>query len=411
MDNTLNFITLNDEQALALKSLRSGSVLAGGVGTGKTYISIFWAAHQSKDKHIYVITEAVKRDKIEEGSIKPDWQESFENCGISEDRYTVDSWNNIKKYEHVTNALFLFDEQHAISYNPYSKTSWGVIFVNIAIKNEWILASATPGDEWINYLPIFIANRFYKSKTQFVNEHVVFDQYSKFPKIKMYVNLEKLEDFRKRILVPVTVLRTTTRHRVDVMTDYDKDAFNYLLETRFNVEKDEPYNNPSEFAAALRKISNTSGDRINKAYEIMFGNRRIIVFYRNNYEREILLNMAEELGKPYAEWTGHKHQPIPEGDDWTYICQYTAASKAWSCVSTNAMMFFSVSGSYNTVEQCEGRIDRLNTKYTDLYYYYLQSNSKLDKATMRSLKKGKDFNELSWLRGVSDYFKPPRRNV
>ena len=397
-DYTLGSITLKPAQAKALQLLKVGSILAGGVGSGKTYISIFWAAHNARGRHIYVITEAVKRDKVEQGHIKPDWQESFEKCGFSDDEYTVDSWNNIKKYKHVKDALFLFDEQHAISYNPYSKTSWGTLFVGICLNNKWILASATPGDEWINYLPVFMANRFFRTKSEFIKNYVIYDQYAKFPKIKQYVNTAVLDRLRKKILVPVEVERHTIRIRHNIVTKYDKDAYKHIVDTRFNEETQEPFATPGEFASALRKVSNTAADRVNKAYEVMFGNRRIIVFYRYNYERDIIINIAKDLNKPWAEWSGHAHQPIPNTDDWTYICQYSAASKAWSCIATDAMLFYSVTGTYNTMEQSEGRIDRLNTPYTDLHYYYLHSSSPLDSKTMQSLKSGKDFNENAWIK-------------
>jgi hypothetical protein len=39
-----------------------------------------------------------------------------------------------------------------------------------------------------------------------------------------------------------------------------------------------------------------------------------------------------------------------------------------------------------------GRIDRLDTLYTDLYYYILVSNSNVDRAIQRALQAKKNFN-------------------
>ena len=43
--------------------------------------------------------------------------------------------------------------------------------------------------------------------------------------------------------------------------------------------------------------------------------------------------------------------------------------------------------------QAAGRIDRRNTPYRDLYYYHLRSNSKIDNAINKTLKRKKQFSE------------------
>lgn len=403
----LGSITLEDKQELAMRSLTSGKVLLGGVGSGKTYTSIFWAhANLSSvsNKTIHVITTAMKRDLIEAGKDKPDWQSSLEDCGITD--YVVDSWNNVDKYIHIKNSLFIFDEQRVVGTGKWAKS-----FITIAHNNKWVLCSATPGDTYLDYLSIFLANGFYRNKTDFVSQHIEYDRFAKYPKVKAFHNKEKLEKLRKSILVPMTVLRHTTRKREDVFTQYDKDLYNSVANTRWDYIENAPIENASRYTQLLRRVTSTSQQRIQKASEIMFGVKRLIVFYNYDYERDILLNIATNLGKTCAEWNGHNHEPVPLGDEWIYLVQYTAGSEGWNCITTDSILFYSPNYSYKVMEQAEGRIDRSNTPYKILHYYNLTSNAKIDKDIKRAVLLKKRFNEAGWASAVSAYFKKdkPRR--
>lgn len=386
----LGEITLTSEQEEGVKSLKNGNILMGGVGSGKTFMSIFWAAPQLKDvDHLFVITTAMKRDLIEPGRDKADWQTSLERCGIFD--YTVDSWNNIEKYKSIKNSLFLFDEQGASGTGKWAKS-----FIQIAANNKWIILSATPGDTWLDYIPVFIANGFYRNRSQFIERHIEYDRFVKYPKVKAFHGTAVLEHYRKKIVVPVTVKRHTTRLRDQIFVGHDKERYGRVSRTRFNDEKLEPIATASEYTQLLRKIVSTSPQRADKAYEIMWGTPKIIVFYNYNYERDILRRLCAEIGRPHAEWNGDLHQPVPETDEWIYLMQYTAGNKGPNFTSTDTILFFSPNYSYKVMEQSEGRIDRMNTPYTDLHYYYLLSHSTVDNSVMKAILTKSKFNENGW---------------
>lgn len=392
----LGKIELKPKQFEACEKLKSGSILMGGVGSGKTYTSIFWAAYQygahffTKDKPLIIITTAMKRDLIEPGKDKADWQDSLENCGIT--NYIVDSWQNIGKYEHITNSVFIFDEQRVVGYGK-----WGKAFIRICWKNnKWILLSATPGDVWMDYMTIFIANRFYRNKTDFTSRHVVWDPYVKFPKVKKYIGTAVLEKYRNQIVVPMDDNRHTIRHREYIYSEFDAKALKDLADTRWNPYTDEPILNIAEYTQLVRRIVNTDGDRERLAEEYIKSHDKSIIFYNFNYELDILRDICIRNSILYKEWNGNKHERIPNSDKWVYLVQYTAGSEGWNCITTNNILFYSVNYSYRKMEQAEGRIDRSNTPFTDLYYSYLTSLSKVDKDILRAVKEKKRFTEQAW---------------
>ena len=392
----LGIISLKPEQYEACGKLKSGSILMGGVGSGKTYTSIFWAASQygveffTEDRPLVVITTAMKRDLIERGADKPDWQQSLENCGIT--NYIVDSWQNIEKYEHIKNSVFIFDEQRVVGYGK-----WGKSFIRTCWKdNKWILLSATPGDVWMDYMTVFIANRFYRNKTDFTTRHVVWDPYVKFPKVKKYIGTAVLEKYRNQIVVPMTDNRKTVRHRDYIYAEYDSFALDTLVKTRWNPYTDEPILNVAEYTQLVRRIVNTDPSRVRKAEDYILKHNKTIVFYNFNYELDILKEICHKHNLLYKEWNGSRHEHIPDDDKWVYLVQYTAGAEGWNCITANSILFYSVNYSYRKMEQAEGRIDRSNTKFTDLYYTYLTSLSKVDKDILKAVKDKKRFTEAAW---------------
>ena len=393
---TLGKITLKPEQYEACSKLKSGSILMGGVGSGKTYTSIFWAASQygvdffTEEKPLIIITTAMKRDLIEKGAEKPDWQQSLENCGIH--NYIVDSWQNIEKYYNISNSVFIFDEQRVVGYGK-----WGKCFIKTAWNdNKWILLSATPGDVWMDYMPVFIANKFYRNKTEFVSRHVVWDPYVKFPKVKRYTGTAVLEKYRNQIIVPMGDSRQTVRHRDYVYAEFDSKALLDLANTRWNPFTDEPILNIAEYTQLVRRIVNTDPDRIRIAEHLIKTHKRLIVFYNFNYELDILKDICERNNLLYKEWNGLKHEHIPSTDEWIYLVQYMAGAEGWNCTTTDSILFYSVNYSFRKMEQAEGRIDRTNTPYRDLHYTYITSLSKVDKDILKAVRDKKRFTEAAW---------------
>lgn len=397
-------ISLYKHQQDAIKKMRNGCILCGDVGSGKSRTGLAYYFIQqggklepyekmNNPKRLYIITTARKRDEKEwEGELVPFLLSSSQNEYDFD--VVIDSWNNIKKYIEVKDAFFIFDEQRVVGSG-----AWVKAFYKITKSNEWILLSATPGDTWMDYIPVFVANGFYKNKTEFINEHVIYDYRMKFPKVDRYINTGRLLRLRNRILVDMEFERSTIIHHEDVFVEYDSRAYKDLFKYRWNNEKGEPIENASELCYEARKIVNSHPSRLNMVYDIALEKNRVIIFYNFDYELELLHQLFDETVFTVAEWNGHKHQPVPESTHWVYFVQYTAGSEAWNCITTDTIIFFSQNYSYKVMKQASGRINRLNTPYKDLYYYHLKSRSGIDVAISKALKSKKKFNETRFVTG------------
>lgn len=439
-------VQLFEHQKDALSRMKNGCILNGGVGSGKSITSLAYYFEQNggrldpyspmkKPQDLYIITTARKRDDLEwEGelthfllSTHPEKNELYNNTVV------VDSWNNIKKYSDVRGAFFIFDEQRLVGSGAWVKS-----FYKIAAENDWILLSATPGDTWTDYIPVFLANGFYRNKTEFTRDHIVYARYTKYPKIDRYLNIQRLERLRNSILIDMDFNRKTVAHHEDIYCSFDIPMYKDVFKNKSNpyskgyipckwnhkdavlIGKDvdlteivvcpgwetyipqngdfvrlvcEPIQQAAGLCYVLRRIVNEDESRQLALLELFEKHPKMIVFYNFNYELDILKGIYYGEDVEIAEWNGHKHQPVPDSERWVYLVQYTAGAEGWNCIKTDTIVFFSQNYSYKVVQQSSGRIDRLNTPFTDLYYYHLKSRSGIDLAISKALRDKKKFNE------------------
>lgn len=405
-------VSLYDHQLKAVKKLKNGSILVGGVGSGKSRTAIGWFFKQNhgefepnyrdmkgsgadfkKIPDLYIITTARKRDTME-------WEDELAVFKMStnpeinhySNQIVVDSWNNIKKYEKIEGACFIFDEQRVVGSGQWAKS-----FIKLAKKNQWILLSATPGDTWMDYAAVFIANGFYKNFSEFRKRHVVYSRYTSFPKVDHYVECGTLERHRNDILVYMAFRKVAKPHDLIVKCDYDREMYTKIKKKRWNPYKDEPCMNAGELCQVLRRLVNSDKSRCAGVLDVFKRHSKVIIFYNYNYELEILRETLEKGGILSREWNGHKHEALPEGEKWAYLVQYTAGAEGWNCIETNCILFYSDTYSFKQSIQAKGRIDRLTTPYPDLYYYHLRSSSSIDVAIFKCLEMKRDFNEKKFV--------------
>ena len=405
----MNITALREYQKAAIVRLETGSILRGGVGSGKTLTSLAYFYRQlgctiydmldasscipNKSIDLYVITTAKKRDSL-------DWEKEAAYFSIGKRRensinniqLTVDSWNNIKKYKDVEEAFFIFDEQKTVGSGTWAKQ-----FIKITKENDWILLTATPGDTWMDYISVFIANGFYKNRTHFVREHVVFNNYVSFPKIDRFLGVSKLKRLRDKILVEMKFTPDTIRHITDMIVPFDEEAMSVVQKKRWNVFKEKPIINGGEYCYTMRRVVNSNPERVKLVKKLALKHEKLIVFYNFDYELEILRTLRDSEFL-VAEYNGHNHEPIPKSRKWIYLVQYTAGAEAWNCIETNAIVFYSLNYSFRITEQASGRIDRMNTTFKNLYYYFIKSESQIDRSIVKALRDKTKFNEKKFLR-------------
>jgi len=392
---------LYEHQKAALEQLHNGAILVGAVGSGKSLTALAYIhtvvgkgkspkvndrgySHMKVDLRVYVITTARKRDS-------GDWMEEAGEFLMP--LAAVDSWNNIDKYENVKDAFFIFDEQRLIGNGAWVKS-----FYKIAANNQWLVLTGTPGDNWMDYIPIMVANGYYKNRTEFIRRHVVYNRFSRYPKVERYVDTQRLIDIRNRIVVNMHFVRNTTRHDFDVICEFDEEKQHKLMIERWNIFEEKPVRDVSELCRLMRQLVNSDPSRLVKLKEVLDEHPKLIIFYNFNFELSILEQFAKDNDIPYSQWNGHKHEAIQSAEStWLYLCQYIAASEAWNCIETDTIVFFSLNYSYRIMEQAAGRIDRLSTPFEHLYYYRFTSYAIIDMAILKAIKKKRLFNEYRYM--------------
>lgn len=392
-------VKLFEHQEKALNQLKTGSILRGGTGSGKSITAIAYyytkvcqgeicdnyILPMTSPRDLYIITTAKKRDELE-------WNKELSNFLLNTNdkvKVVIDSWNNIEKYVNVIGAFFIFDEQRVVGSG-----SWVKKFLRITKNNKWILLSATPGDKWLDYIPVFIANGFYKNRTEFIRRHVVYKRFSKYPQVDHYIETDKLIKLREYVLVDMDYIHDVEINDQVIYAEFRKDLLKEVGVNRFNIFTNQPIKQASEYYSVVRKIVNSDPSRVEIIKQILKDHPRAIIFYNFDYELELLRKMCKSISIPFAEWNGHKHQPIPlREQEWVYLVQYTAGSEGWNCIETNTIIFYSQDYSYRRLVQAYGRINRLNSPYKILYYYRIRSHSWIDMAIGKSLDNKKNFNE------------------
>ena len=397
---------LYDYQMDAVNRMKNGCILNGGVGSGKSRTGLYYYFKEQggsinpdyipmkNPRDLYIITTAMKRNSLE-------WEGELTYFRLSKDpelnyytnKVVIDSWNNIQKYKNVNDAFFIFDEDRVTG-----KGKWVKAFLNIARKNKWIILSATPGDTWEQYIPVFVANGFYKNKTEFSREHIIYSRFTKYPKIDRYIGTGKLIRLRNQILIDMDFSRNTIAHHEDIYVKYDVMKYKDAMRTRWDPFKNEPIQQASSLCYVLRRIVNEDESRQVALLEIFEKHPKIIIFYNFDYELDILKGLYYGNDCEIAEWNGHEHQPIPQSKKWVYLVQYAAGCEGWNCIKTDTIVFYSQNYSYKVLAQASGRIDRLNTPFRDLYYYHLKTRSGIDLAISKALSEKKQFNETRWVK-------------
>ena len=394
----------------AIMKMHNGCILCGGVGSGKSFTALgyyyllsggdifgdeYKAMLDDPPMDLYIITTARKRDTHEwDRELIPFLLSTDPKCNYYKNKVVIDSWNNIKKHVDAKDAFFIFDEQRVVGNGTWVKS-----FLKITRKNSWILLSATPGDTWSDYIPVFIANGFYRNRSDFSQQHIVYARYCTFPKIDRYINTRKLVRLRERVLVDMDFERKTKSEHTWCYCDYDISKYKQVMKTRWDPYKDEPIQNAGGLCYVLRRIVNSDTSRLEYLRKLLDAHPKAIIFYNFDYERVSLLEFVSQLGYPHSEWSGHAHQEIPDDRRrWIYLVQYTAGAEGWNCLKTDTVIFFSQNYSYKVMEQAAGRIDRLNTPFERLYYYHFTSKAPIDRAITHAVETKKIFNERKFIK-------------
>ena len=400
---------LKPEQQEAVDKLQSGNILVAGTGAGKSRTGLYWYFKENggafigdeykpmtDPKDLYIITTAEKRNTH-------DWDKEMSLYLLStnpeanhyQNKVVVNSWQQISKYKTVSGAYFLFDEDHLTGTGEWVKS-----FLKIAKNNKWIILTATPGDKYEDYGPVFVANGYFSSISEFKQRHIIYDYRPGWPRFVKCVGTARLDRLKQRIIVRMNYEHKVEVHSTDILCDYDTVLYKTVVRQRWNPYENKPIENASQYCYCLRRITNLDESRVEACKEIVNQRNRVIIFY--NHDPELYLLREVDFGPDVAiaELNGHKHEAIPDTPRWVYLVNYAAGAEAWECTKTDTVIFYSQNYSYKTMVQAAGRIDRRNTPFSDLYYYHLKSRAPIDLAIEQCIKAKKKFNENTFAQAM-----------
>jgi hypothetical protein len=392
---------LYPHQRAAVDKMHDGCVLAGNVGTGKSLTALAYyvekvcggmldrSAPMQTPTDLLIITTAKKRDSL-------DWFKEALHFGLFANpelsygnvNITVDSWQNIQKYKDIQDHFIILDEQKLVGTGVWVKS-----FLRMAKHNQWVMLSATPADTWLDYIPLFVAKGYYRNRTDFTEQHIIWSFNGRYRKVRGFFGVRHLERLRSEIIVEMPLERHTQRHLVTRPVLFDRATFDMVWKRRWNIYEGKPLIDVAEMHRIGRKVVNSDPSRLEEIVELGATHPRMIIFYNFDYELELLRTLMPKMDICVAEWNGHRHEPIPETERWLYLVQYQAGAEAWNCTATDTIVYYSLTYSHKLFEQSQGRIDRLDTHFDDLYYYILISDSRIDKLIWKALVAKKSFHE------------------
>ena len=376
-------IKLLKYQEEAIQKLHSGSVLYGATGSGKSLTGLAYYMRCWSHLDLYIITTSKKRNAGE-------WEEEIAKLGCPPPK-AIDSWNRLKNYRMVSDAFFLFDEHKVGGHGK-----WAQSMITIAKKNKWILLTATPGDVWDDYASIFIANEFVKNKTTWNEDFCIFDRISKYPKIIGYQREDVLKNMRDAVLVPMEYQseKVPIPYVIPYKVDHEEEA--YVLARRKSLRHPEmrAFRNTSAMFAYMRMNLPDKESKIQALADVLKKEPKAIIFYNFTPEKYEIENAARQVNIPFFQYNGQIKDNVPDGDTWVYAVQYTAGAEAWNCITCRTVIFYSMNYSYKVMTQAKGRIDRCNSPFDELhYYYFISPDFEIDQEILNALTRKEKFNE------------------
>lgn len=123
-------------------------------------------------------------------------------------------------------------------------------------------------------------------------------------------------------------------------------------------------------------------------------NDRFLIFYNFNEELDQLINICDELNRPYSQINGSVKDltSYEEETNSITLCHYRAASKGLNLQKANKIIYFTPTDRVEDWMQSQKRIHRIGQE-SPCFYYLMKCSSSVEESIYKALEMGVDYTD------------------
>lgn len=387
----------------AINQLLEGKhIIKADCGLGKTCIFFNWL-ERNHATHVIIATTASKchsKDFQTTELIKftsPEFRAHLVSLEVVS-WHMLKKWTDKKSPQQLANYYFVADELQRCRQGVSSLMGRAFLFITKHCK-AWTGYTGTPGDNWLQFHPYFIATGKIKNKTEFMRDYTISQQYP-FPMVLGFRHEDTLKGWWRDISYePDTseVMSQLPAETHQIMRFPTPKGYKKVLKSSTTLDGEFLDSNMALYHH-LRQMCATK-QKLDALEDLLSSlSSPLVIFFNYTCEREQILGLAAHMKRKVWRIDGECHEiPTEEtiGQNDIVLCHYLSGSEALNLQFCHYMVFYSPNYSYSISVQAKGRVKRVGQQNPMFFYSFLCSDS-IEEEVMDCIKQKKDFAEKIW---------------